>query len=64
MDNEKLKSETEFLFNRDWEEDLPDKEAEAVEDRAADLIAVYGCRESSRLGMIICTLNAPLLKLS
>ena len=42
MDNEKLKSETDFLFNRDWEEDLPDEEAEAVDDRAANLIALYG----------------------
>ena len=42
MDNEFLKSETKFLFNRDWEEDLPEEESEAVDDRAINLIAKYG----------------------
>ena len=37
-----LRFETEFLFNRDWEEDLPDEEADAVADRASNLIKEYG----------------------
>ena len=42
MDNEFLKSETKFLFNRDWEEDLPEEEADNDIDRAENLISKYG----------------------
>lgn len=42
MISEKLKSETEYIFNRNWEEDLPEEREYECSDKAAALIAEYG----------------------
>ena len=42
MDKSNLMKETEYLFNRDFNEELSEAETEAVEDRAKNLIAKYG----------------------
>lgn len=42
IDKDKLTKETEYLFNRDFNDELTEEESEALEDRAHNLIKTYG----------------------
>ena len=42
MDDKFLKSETEYLFARKWDDDLPEEVSDDYIDRADNLIAKYG----------------------